>query len=87
MILIATGKPSSTATETELAERVWNELTSFFHGFRCIHVWAEAGTITLSGRVKSYYSRQMAVVTAKGVEGVRRVIDRLAVEEHPPAHF
>ena len=85
MPLTATEKPSFTPADSELVRRVGRELATFCRGLRCIEVSAEAGTITLSGPVRSYYTRQMAVVTANRVGGVHRVIDNLDVKLHPLA--
>jgi osmotically-inducible protein OsmY len=85
MPLILTQKLSLNPADSELARRVGDELATFCRGLRCIEVSAEDGTITLSGPVKTYYSRQMAVVTANRVGGVHRVIDNLDVKLHPLA--
>jgi hypothetical protein len=83
MPLTVTEKPNFTPADSDLARRVSCELSAFCRGFRRIEAWAESGIVTLSGPVKSYYSRQMAVVTANRVGGVHRVIDNLDVDLHP----
>ena len=83
MPLTVTEKPNFTPSDSDLARRVSSELSAFCRGFRRIEAWAESGIVTLSGPVKSYYSRQMAVVTANRVGGVHRVIDNLDVDLHP----
>ena len=42
----------------------------------------EAGTLTLRGRLPTYYLKQIALAAVVCVEGVQRVLDRLEV--HSP---
>lgn len=48
-----------------------------------IHVAAEGGQVVLSGRVGTYYRRQLALAGARRVAGVRSIIDRLEVLPWP----
>jgi hypothetical protein len=50
---------------------------------RLLNVEAQDGTVTLSGRVASYYHRQLAQSRARHVAGVVRLIDALTVVERP----
>lgn len=50
---------------------------------RFLHVEVSDGTVTLSGRVGSYYERQLAQSRARRVAGVVRLIDALTVVQRP----
>lgn len=49
--------------------------------FRFLHVDVTDGVVTLSGRVGSYYERQLAQSRARRVPGVIRLVDALIVVE------
>lgn len=66
--------------DTALANRVKLFLVAQRGSFRELGVWADAGTVTLSGPVNSFFLRQTAIAMAKRVAGVRNVIDDLDVE-------
>jgi osmotically-inducible protein OsmY len=68
------------AADAELAKAVQLFLNANRTGYRRIIVWAEEGTVSLSGSVRSFFLRQMAVVLAKRVAGVRHVVDGLEVD-------
>jgi len=51
--------------------------------FRFLRVEAADGIVTLSGRVGSYYERQLAQSRARRVPGVIRLVDALTVIERP----
>jgi hypothetical protein len=51
--------------------------------FRLLRVEVTNGTVTLSGRVGSYYERQLAQSRARRVPGVIRLVDALTVIERP----
>jgi len=68
------------AADADLAKAVQLFLNANRTGYRRIIVWAEKGTVSLSGSVRSFFLRQMAVVLARRVAGVRHVVDGLEVD-------
>jgi osmotically-inducible protein OsmY len=44
-----------------------------------VHVKADGGTVTLTGRVSSFYQKQLWLHGAQRVAGVRRIIDEIEV--------
>ncbi|MCE9543965.1 MAG: BON domain-containing protein [Planctomycetia bacterium] len=52
---------------------------------RRLSVEVHDGHVTLSGRVGSFYYRSLAVSSARNVEGVRRVVERITVDRSVPA--
>ena len=50
------------------------------HAFRSLEIEADGGTITLTGRVRSYYEKQVAA-SCVNVSGVLNLINNLAVPE------
>lgn len=50
------------------------------HAFRLLHVEVDEGTVTLNGRVRSYYEKQVAT-SCQSVEGVLNLINNLTVPE------
>ena len=68
-------------SDDDLQERVARFLTSrHFPAFRNIQVDVEHGTVTLSGRVFSFYEKQVALTTCQRVAGVLTLIDEIAVQ-------
>lgn len=67
-----------------LARRVANFL-SLQHtpALRNLRVSAREGAVTLQGRVRSYYEKQLGQHSARRVAGVRRVIDEIEVAWPP----
>jgi hypothetical protein len=79
LIAIASAFPSATA-DTALQKRVVAYLaTRSFHSFRRLAVRADRGVVSLSGRLDSYYQRQVAVASARRVAGVTTIVDRIVV--------
>lgn len=68
------------SADADLARNVRLFLGTHRNGFRRISVWAESGTVRLSGPVGSFFLRQMAIAMAKRVAGVRHVVDDLEVD-------
>jgi osmotically-inducible protein OsmY len=66
--------------DADLARNVRLFLGAHRNGFQRITVWAESGTVRLSGPVGSFFLRQMAIAMAKRVAGVRHVVDDLEVD-------
>jgi BON domain-containing protein len=52
-------------------------------GSERIHVAAHDGQVVLSGRVGSYYRRQLALAGARRVAGVRSIVDQIEVLPWP----
>jgi hypothetical protein len=78
-IAVAFALPSETA-DASLQKRVVAYLaTRNFHSFRRLAVRADRGVVCLSGRLDSYYQRQVAVESARRVAGVTTIVDRIVV--------
>jgi osmotically-inducible protein OsmY len=52
-----------------------------YYAVRRIVVEERQGVLTLSGRMPNYYLKQMAQAALAGVEGVKRIINRIDVVE------
>lgn len=80
----ATNHARKSAADLNLERRVLLTLAQL-HVPLLRHLRAEAneGTITLSGRVTTYYERQLAQSRARRVPGVIRLIDTVNVVERP----
>jgi osmotically-inducible protein OsmY len=81
MITTTEGPPVVDFTEDELLAR---NVLNFVLGriqpaTNHVDVDADRGTVTLRGRVGSFYQKQLWLHGAQRVAGVRRVIDELAV--------
>lgn len=81
MVATAEGPPVVEFTEDELLAR---NVRNFVLGriqpaTNHVDVEADGGTVTLRGRVGSFYQKQLWLHGAKQVAGVRRVIDELDV--------
>lgn len=77
--------PSATIeTEAGLDLDLSRRVRSFLHeahmpGLRNVDVEAQNGVVTLTGRVKTYYEKQLGGQRARRVAGVVRLIDRISV--------
>ena len=76
----AKSQARSEATNADLARTVHPALCANRNGCSRIVVRVEEGTVRLSGPVRSFFLRQMAIALAKQVVGVRQVIDDLEVD-------
>ena len=81
MVTTAEGRPVVEFTEDELLAR---NVRNFVFGriqpaSNDVDVDADSGTVTLRGRVGSFYQKQLWLHGAQRVAGVRRVIDELDV--------
>lgn len=64
----------------ELSERVAQALSNSPHlPFRCVTNEARQGHVILRGVVRSYYQKQMAQETLRGLEGVAEIENQLEV--------
>ena len=67
-------------SDSQLATRVRNFLLSkAMPGRGQLQVSADGGTVTLRGRVGSFYHKQLWIHGAQRVAGVNRVVDELDV--------
>ena len=64
----------------ELAKRVGLYLVSARYELSTLMVNSQDGIVRLTGRVPSFYLRQLAVSCAQRVAGVRNVVDELQVD-------
>ncbi len=69
--------------EFDLENRVTLHLHSLRPEFRNLRVEAQGGAVRLSGRVTSFYLRQLAFAATRRVAGVQRVSDAIEVPEAP----
>jgi osmotically-inducible protein OsmY len=68
----------NTVMEIGLASRVRTFLAQqHLPGLTKIEVEAHGDTVRLSGQVRTFYERQMAIASCKRVAGVRQIDDRL----------
>jgi len=67
--------------DRELVRRVISFLNSrSMPGLRRLNVEARHGTVTLSGRVRSFYEKQVATHSCRRVAGVRQLVDNVDVQ-------
>jgi osmotically-inducible protein OsmY len=67
--------------DQKMTQQVTNKLSGRGMGSACqITVNAKNGEVTLSGTVQQAHQKKLATTVAAGVEGVRRVVDRLTVQ-------
>jgi len=72
-------------TDSQLERRVRGTLWALHvPALRFLEIEAHDGVVTLRGRVRSYYERQLAQTRARNVPGVDRVVDALTVARHVP---
>ena len=69
-------------TDRQLRQEVIDELGCDGHfGGMDLHVAVDDGVVTLSGSVETASQRTAAEAAARGIEGVKRVVALLAVNE------
>jgi osmotically-inducible protein OsmY len=76
------------AADSLLERRVVDTLTALhIPALRSLHINAQEGVVLLSGRVRSYYEKQLAHTRARNVLGVVAVSDAIVVADQssPPA--
>jgi len=82
-MMIAMNSPSAIhdiSEDEHLARTVRNFVLPRVHPTsNQIHVEAHRGTVTLTGRVGSFYYKQLWLSGAQRVAGVRRVVDEIEV--------
>ena len=78
--MLIEGAIPRTASNDELARRVKIFLFSRHHpSFRHLHVEANGGTVTLRGRVSSFYEKQLTYQCCRHVAGVFNIVDQVDV--------
>jgi osmotically-inducible protein OsmY len=81
--------PASTALVSDHADRdLERRVVSFLFGrhmpgLRHVSVKADRGTVTLHGRVHSFYEKQLCQVCCRRVAGVVKLIDAVDVIDAP----
>jgi osmotically-inducible protein OsmY len=74
------GTVPSKVSNDELARRVKIFLSSRHQpSFRHLHIDASGGTVTLRGRVSSFYEKQLSYQCCRHVAGVFKIIDQVDV--------
>ena len=67
--------------DEDILRRVTGYLsTRHFPNFRELDVEVDQGSVTVSGRLPSYYEKQVAINTCQRVAGVIELIDEIVVE-------
>jgi osmotically-inducible protein OsmY len=78
--MLTEGSVPRRATNDELARRVKIFLSSRHHpSLRHLHIEASGGTVTLRGRVGSFYEKQLTYQCCRHVAGVFNIIDQVDV--------
>jgi osmotically-inducible protein OsmY len=82
--MVTTTQAFSDFADRELERRVVATLVARnFPGLRRLHVTADRGEVTIAGRVRSFYEKQLAQHVARRVAGVIRLVDAIQVVEPP----
>jgi osmotically-inducible protein OsmY len=72
--------PARKSTNDELARRVKIFLSSRHQpSFRHLHIEANSGTVTVRGRVNSFYEKQLTYQCCRHVAGVFKIVDEIDV--------
>ncbi|MDX1962455.1 MAG: BON domain-containing protein [Pirellulales bacterium] len=80
--------PDMPVTDRELAERIVAFLFSrHVPGLRTLQVQVHNGVVTLSGKVLTFYEKQLCNQCFRRVAGVRQLINQVDVttDEQPPS--
>ncbi len=78
--MLTEGATPRKVSNDELARRVRIFLSSRHQpSFRHLHIEANGGTVTLRGRVSSFYEKQLTYQCCRHVAGVFNVIDQVDV--------
>lgn len=68
-------------TNAEVRQRVSKFLYSrHFPAFRNFEIEVDRGAVTLTGKVQSYYEKQIAINSCQNVAGVVSLIDEIVVQ-------
>ena len=78
--MLKEGASPRKVSNEDLARRVKIFLSSRHHpSFRHLHVEANGGTITVRGRVNSFYEKQLSYQCCRHVAGVFNIVDQVDV--------
>ena len=78
--MLSSEAPYSEVHDRELERRVTNYLLGHkMPALRHIEVESDNGTVTIRGRVSSFYQKQLCINCSRRVAGVVRLIDELTV--------
>ena len=83
MVPMLLAEPTDTLanTDQDLVRRVTSFLNSrSMPGLKRLSIEARHGTVTLSGRVRSFYEKQVATHSCRRVAGVRQLVDKVDVQ-------
>ena len=70
------------AADSQLERRVVDTLSALhIPALRSLHINAQEGVVMLSGRVRSYYEKQLAHTRVRNVSGVVGVSDAIVVAD------
>jgi hyperosmotically inducible periplasmic protein len=84
-LAVTKGEAPVESADDKLARRVEFELYSTKAiSLKAMQVRSQGGTLTLTGSVPSRAEKLLAEKVAQGVDGVRRVVNKLAAPEDPP---
>ncbi len=76
----STGVPLNDVEDRELERRIATSLRDrHLPGLRQLKVAASNGTVTLRGRVRSFYEKQMCQNVCQHVAGVVQIVDAVVV--------
>ena len=68
--------------DADIRHRVTSFLNSrHFPAFKNLQVEVENGSVIVSGELRTYYEKQVALSTCQRVAGVRTLIDEIGVSE------
>jgi len=68
-------------SNAEVRQRVSSFLHSrHFPAFRNFEIEVDRGAVTLTGKVQSYYEKQIAINSCQNVQGVVSLIDEIVVQ-------
>lgn len=80
-VMVKATHPGGKAADLDLEKRVRCFLSTRHQpALRKLEVQAESGTVTLKGRVQTYYEKQLGQHCCRRVAGVVRLIDHVVVD-------
>jgi osmotically-inducible protein OsmY len=89
---IALGVPDVIRFTDELRDRELEQRVRVFltgqnvPSLRRLVIEARNGTVTLRGRVPTFYEKQLSQLCKRRVTGVRRLVDQMVVEQTEPSN-
>ena len=74
-------RPPRTQSEAELERRAQAHLNASPHNeLRSVQCEVHGDVLTLRGRVKSYYLKQLAQESIRGIDGIHRIVNQMVVD-------